>query len=387
MLTDPLFWSAVALAALLFWPTPERLRTTLLALLSLGYLLTLAPASALMLLAVALVVYAAVPGPGRRRWRRAPTALIAALLLWLALFKYLPGLLAELGSDSPLARLALPLGLSYYVFKLLHFAIESSRGNLPERRLPDYLCWLLLFPAFSAGPIERYDHFLAEREARLSREAVAFALTRIAHGLIKRFVLIEQCLAPLERQLGAPARLLAGADHQSPFVLWACLTLGFLRLYLDFSAYSDVALGASRLFGLRLQENFAAPLLADSLAEFWRRWHMSLTGWCQAYVYLPLLGWLRNPYPTVLLTFLAIGLWHGGTASWLLWGLFHALGLMVQQLFTRFARRRRWSLARHRWWSFTTLLATQAYVVIGSAFIQAASAAEALRVLRRIGGL
>src|SRR5205085_6601538 len=123
---------------------------------------------------------------------------------------------------------------------------------------------------------------------------------------------------------------------------WAFFALSFAFLYLEFSAYTDFAIGSARLFGLSILENFNFPWLATSLADFWRRWHMSLTNWCRSYVYMPMLGATRNPYTASYASFAAMGLWHGSSWHWLAWGLTHASGLAVYARWTQIRQRRRW---------------------------------------------
>jgi alginate O-acetyltransferase complex protein AlgI len=111
---------------------------------------------------------------------------------------------------------------------------------------------------------------------------------------------------------------------------------------MDFSAYSDIAIGASRLFGIRIMENFDFPILAQNIANFWQRWHMTLGRWCQSYVYMPMIGLTRNPYIAVYCTWLAIGLWHAGSLNWVFWGLYHGTGVAIFVAWGRFKRRKKW---------------------------------------------
>jgi alginate O-acetyltransferase complex protein AlgI len=120
--------------------------------------------------------------------------------------------------------------------------------------------------------------------------------------------------------------------------------LFFAYAYLDFAAYSDIAIGSSRLFGIRIIENFNFPFVARNINEFWQRWHMSLSGWCRAYVYMPTIGLTRNPYLAIYATMATIGIWHEGSLTWLCWGLYHATGIVVYGSWARFRRRRKWRL-------------------------------------------
>ena len=120
---------------------------------------------------------------------------------------------------------------------------------------------------------------------------------------------------------------MANIDTIAIWKVWGFLALTYLYAYLDFSAYTDIAIGASRLFGIKIMENFNFPILAINISDFWKRWHMTLAGWCQTYIYMPVMARTRTPYAAVFATFTMMGLWHGATAGWLLWGLYHATGV------------------------------------------------------------
>jgi len=353
MVDDPAFWAVLAGSLPAYWLLPLRARLPFLALVSFAYLFHLGPplwdagpgrrAPALLtsdriglylLVAWTAGVYAlARPGRGPVPW---VSLLVIGLLAQLAWFKYLPDFLTQpLGADD----VAIPLGISYFTFKLVHYAVEAGRGALPRPSFASVLAWLLLFPIYTAGPIERYDHFERERETRLRAQALAEGGTRIVHGLVKRFAIVEMGLRPLLPEPGA-RELVEALPALSALDLWRYLVITYLVIYLDFSAYTDIAIGASRLFGLRILENFRWPILAPNIANFWTRWHMTLAGWCRTYVYMPAIGLTRRPHLAVFATFLAIGLWHAGTANWALWGLYHAAGVSVYQRFARWRRRR-----------------------------------------------
>ena len=142
----------------------------------------------------------------------------------------------------------------------------------------------------------------------------------------------------------------------------------FLYVYMDFSAYSDIAIGSSRLFGIRIMENFNWPIFAQNIGDFWRRWHMTLAGWCQTYVYLPTIGLSRNPFLAVYATFLAIGLWHAGSINYACWGLYHATGVAVFQIWQRFKRRRGWVFLDHNPWHLLGIPITFLFVTGSFAF-------------------
>jgi alginate O-acetyltransferase complex protein AlgI len=214
--------------------------------------------------------------------------------------------------------------------------------------LQRFFCYIFLYPIFSAGPIERFDHFLANRDETWQLQSMVEGITRIVQGLIKMFVvgqlLIAQTLQPLVTggNTATVQDLISQLNSLAVYEVWGYLGLAFLYAYMDFSAYSDIAIGASRLYGFRIMENFNFPIAARNISDFWRRWHMTLAGWCQSYVYLPMIGLTRRPYVAVYCTFITMGLWHGGSSIWLLWGLYHATGVSLYLTWGRIKRSMGW---------------------------------------------
>jgi len=361
MMQNLSFWAFLATVPVLYWLLPIRFRAAFLSIASLGMLFTLAPYAIAFMLALALLVYGVLnlqtapafagagAGTGTAFLPPAisnirPSAWMFFIVLgYLFWYKYVPQLAALTFHESGLAKIAVPLGISYYSFKLMHYALERGRENLPPHTIQEFLSWMFLLPTFTSGPIERFDHFQENTETSFRVEFVIEGVTRITVGLIKRFVIEDQLINAALHFSGDDLTAFAhGIDGQpGVFAVWAFLFLSLIVLYLDFSAYSDMAIGASRLFGFRIMENFAYPLLATNLPEFWKRWHMSLTGWCRGYVYMPLVGATRNPYTAIIVTFVLVGLWHAGTIHWLAWGLWHGCGQAGVLYWSRIAQRKR----------------------------------------------
>lgn len=368
MISDGYFWLALACGVPVYWLLPTAARSTFLAALSGLYLIS-ADASALLALALfACAFYVLAP----RARRAGPAARITSILVlsalgYLVYFKYLPQLLIACCDWGALQGLMLPLGISYFTFKLIHYAIEAGRGKLPAHGPADFACYMLLFPIFTAGPIERFDHFTNERERSWSVAATVDGLTRIAHGLIKKFVIGNMLLLPLYGSVTDVTVLLDRLHELPTYKVWGFFALSFLYLYVDFSAYSDIAIGASRLFGLRIVENFAWPILATDIGMFWKRWHMSLAAWCQSYIYLPLIGLTRNPYAASCAAFLAMGLWHQGSIGWIMWGLWHGVGVSCFVAWSQFRRKRKWRGLARPGWRWVGLPLTMLFTTAGAA--------------------
>jgi alginate O-acetyltransferase complex protein AlgI len=263
------------------------------------------------------------------------------------------------------------------------------RGTLAAHGPVDFFGYMFLVPIFTAGPIERFDHFLANRAARWEASHLAQGGTRILHGLIKKFVLAA-LVVQLLRQLNLDDAVAVAADPHAfgPLQVWSMLGLFAVNVYLDFSAYSDIAIGAARLFGVTIMENFDFPFLATNLGDFWRRWHMTLVGFCQAYVYMPVLGWTRNPYLATIVSFSVIGLWHAGSWHWLLWGLHNAVGVMAARALGRRRRGRSGPPAgtlRALGGRAIGRIVTLGYFALGVAFTATYPRGELLDAFRLIG--
>ena len=289
---------------------------------------------------------------------------------------------------TPIQSYAVPLGISYICFKLIHMIVDAARDPSRSGSLDGYLCNLFLFPIDAAGPIERYDHFLKNHSDRLVGDDILQGLTRIIYGLIKRFVILETFFADAWRFVtrGAlPERI----GLLSSLVMWKLAIYVFLYLYLDFSAYSDIAIGCCRLFGIRIMENFDWPILAPNIAAFWRRWHMTLTGWCTAYVYMPVVGLTRRLGLATLMTFIVIGLWHGtarSTLPWLLWGIYHGVGMIFYQYWAKLKRLHKWVWCEHWLWYGAGVALTILFVSLGTfvALAEPTTFAEAGIILRQM---
>jgi len=387
------FWVVLAGAAVATWLAPARVRPGLLAAVSFVFLARLDPRGLAVMLAFALAFRALAPLAARPRRAFVLPVLIVAILAYLAWFKYLPPVLAALRGAGEAVSPVVPLGLSYFSFKLIHYALETARGNLPPSGLGSYLAWVFLLPTFTAGPIERFDHFLAARPPRLDGALVAEGLTRVAHGLIKKFVLVGIVIESISPGHGTPAqvgRLLAELPERPVPEVWGFCALSFLTMYLDFSAYSDIAIGASLLLGYRIMENFDWPILASDISAFWSRWHMTLTGWCQSYVFMPVLGLTRRLTAAIFAGFLAIGLWHAGTGCWAAWGLYHAAGVIAFHAWQS-ARERRGAagevgpVRRAAGTLLTLAFVTGSFALLAGD--EAGGLRDGLRILARLAGL
>ena len=254
------------------------------------------------------------------------------LLGFLFVFKYLDFFIQSgaklLGaSQVHTLRLVMPLGISYYTFKLLSYLMEISRGNLAAEKHPGYLAlYTSFFPQILSGPIERPGSMLSQlRSPRYEGELFNRGVQRIILGLFKKMVIANRLAVYVDQIFADPAGYPALAA-------WMAAFFYSIQIYCDFSGYSDLALGMSDCMGIRCRENFSRPYFSAGIREFWSRWHISLSSWLKDYVYIPLGGSRcsrakRNR--NLLLTFLVSGLWHGDNWTFVLWGGLHGLWNMV----------------------------------------------------------
>ena len=231
----------------------------------------------------------------------------------------------------------LPLGISFFTFEFIHYAEDRRRDRTEAGALKEYLAFILFFPTMVAGPIKRYQSFLPWLRAPSADWAGDFerGTTRILAGLAKKFC-IADLMTAMTVHLNQPDILLADR-----WVLPVWLLAYGIQIYIDFSAYSDIAIGSARLFGIRIDENFNWPYRATDVAAFWSRWHMSLTKWLIDYVFVPLGGsrGRGRVYANVLVTMLVSGLWHGAGVNFLAWGLWHGAALCVHRAWTAMRER------------------------------------------------
>ncbi|MDQ3033201.1 MAG: MBOAT family protein [Myxococcota bacterium] len=329
---------------------------------------------------------------GRRRRLWLGASLVANLGLLFA-FKYLDfgiesfaALLRSVGFEAHPQSLGLilPVGISFYTFQTLSYTIDVYRGRLEPTRDPiAFFAFVSFFPQLVAGPIERASHLLPQVLAprRFCKADATDGVMQILYGLTLKIVVAD-------RLAGTVAEAYADPHASSGWELLVGTYAFAFQIYGDFAGYSHVALGSARLFGFDLSRNFALPYFAVNPADFWRRWHISLSTWFRDYVYVPLGGNRRGELHralAVIATFALSGLWHGAGWTFVVWGLFH--GLLVAIPWWGTSERLEWPLGRRALPALRDALAVIAtfhVVCIGWVFFRAASLGDALVVLERI---
>lgn len=268
-------------------------------------------------------------GSGRHR-KAALWGNIIVNLAILGLFKYYDFFATEfsqlfgLQADSITLNLILPVGISFYTFQALSYSIDIYRSKMePTRDVVAFFAYVSFFPQLVAGPIERATNLLPQfqRERQFDYGMAVDGVRQMLWGFFKKVVVADNCAVYVDD-------IWNNINGESSLNLAMAAALFSIQIYCDFSGYSDIAIGTAKLFGIKLMQNFKVPYFSRDIAEFWRRWHISLTTWFRDYLYIPLGGSrvckekvVRNTF----IIFLFSGLWHGANWTFLLWGAFHAL--------------------------------------------------------------
>jgi alginate O-acetyltransferase complex protein AlgI len=229
-----------------------------------------------------------------------------------------------------LRNIVLPIGISFFTFQGMSYVIDLYRQKVNVQKNPGLLAFYIsFFPQLIAGPIVRYIDIEKQIYSRTeSVEKFMFGVQRFVVGLAKKLVIANN--------MGYVADLIFtnGATENTTVVAWLGIICYTFQIYFDFSGYSDMAIGLGRMFGFEFLENFNYPYISKTITEFWRRWHMSLSSWFRDYVYIPLGGNRKgNVYANLFIVFILTGFWHGAGFSFLAWGLWHGLFLVIERLF------------------------------------------------------
>ena len=327
------FLPAVLLA---YFLVPFKLKNAVLLIASLVFYAWGEPRYVVLMIASILLFFfcgLAIGKAEAQKWKKFwLTVSVVCSLALLAVFKYadffVESFNAATGLSIPLLKLALPIGISFYTFQCLSYTVDVYRGSAEvQKNVVSFGAYVALFPQLIAGPIVRYVDVARELNSRTHSWAeVTLGLRRFIVGLSKKILIANT--------LGELTNLFRASGEKSVLFYWIYAIAFALHIYFDFSGYSDMAIGLGKVFGFHFIENFNYPYLSRSVAEFWRRWHMSLGSWFRDYVYIPLGGnrvsrgrWVFNTLVVWMLT----GLWHGAAWNFVLWGLLYAAFLMIER--------------------------------------------------------
>jgi D-alanyl-lipoteichoic acid acyltransferase DltB (MBOAT superfamily) len=256
-------------------------------------------------------------------------------------------------SSFSIENITLPVGISFFTFQTLSYSIDVYRRKIPPvKSILDFGFYVSFFPQLIAGPIVRASQFIPQlsKPFYLSQRAIWQGILLILAGLTKKMVISDYLSVNLID------RVFENPVSYSGFEILTAVYGYALQIYCDFSGYTDIAIGIALLLGFRLPQNFNSPYKALSITDFWRRWHISLSLWLKDYLYIPLGGNKKGSIRTginLLITMLLGGLWHGANTRFVLWGLMHGVGLLVDKLFTRFSQKLTFRLPKALTWLLT----------------------------------
>ena len=370
-----------------YYAVPRRARNAVLLLASAIFYFWGAPRFFLVLLGAAVFDYNIARLIHRSESERVRSQLLALGLtcnvLFLGYFKYANFFLHELNGilaafhlgEIAWTGVVLPIGISFITFEEMSYLIDVRRRvTTPAPNFPTYALFLCFFPHLIAGPIFRYHDVADQLVGRIHSRALFFeGIWRFCRGLAKK-TLIADPVAKIADSLFA-----LDLSSLTPGYAWLAVLSYTIQIYFDFSGYSDMAIGLGKMFGFNLVENFNRPYIADSITDFWRRWHISLSNWMREYLYIPLGGSRRGnlrTYGNLWIVFLLSGFWHGANWTFLLWGAFHGFFLILDRLVV-LEHGKNLPIALRR--AYTFLI-----VVFGWALFRADSAGQAFALWQRL---
>ncbi|MEG2652487.1 MAG: MBOAT family O-acyltransferase [Ruthenibacterium sp.] len=383
--TSMVYLGFFAAVFFVYWALPHRFRWALcLAASLLFYALLGLPALCVLLCCIG-ISYGMGLLLAQKKGRAWLVVCVAAALFPLLLFKYFDSLAALAGGRTSVSLL-MPVGISFFTFKIIAYLVEVWRGTLPaQQHFGKYALYVSFFPEVSSGPIQRPDDLLLQLEVpRVFDKTQAIQGAQLAlWGFFKKLMLADNLAYYVHTGFTSHMQIIG------PSIILAAV-LYSLQLYFDFSGYSDIAIGCMKLLGFTVPDNFKSPYFSKSIREFWARWHISLSSFLRDYVYFPLGGSRRGTVRTcvnLLLTFLISGLWHGTGLQFVAWGLLHGAYQVAGRL-TQGLRHRAWTLSHlcedGRFACAVKMLCTFSLVTVAWVFFGADSLSHALILFRRM---
>jgi D-alanyl-lipoteichoic acid acyltransferase DltB (MBOAT superfamily) len=287
-------------------------------------------------------------------------------------------------NTSLIVEVGLPLGLSYYIFQTIGYTVDVYRGSIKaEKSLSQFSLFTLFFPKLLVGPIERANHFLPQtsRSIYFDKQNIIEGAKRIAWGLFKKLVVADRISI-------YQSAVIASSEYQSGGTLLFASVLYTFQVYADFSGYTDIALGTAKMFGFDLMENFKRPLLAKSVSDFWRRWHISLSSWVNDYIFNPIVlknrDWgIWGVFYGLLISFVVIGIWHGASWNYVVFGLLQAIAI-IYEICTRKARKKISKKIPLSVYNNLSILFTFLFVTFSLVIFQSATLSEAITIIKSI---
>lgn len=319
---------------ILYFVVPKKYKNLVLLLFSLIFYFYGEPKYILLMLIEVLFAYFMTLSLEKNKSKSLLIVVVSFYLLLLCIFKYFNFIISNINSifssNISLLNIVLPIGISFYTFQIISYEVDVYRGKVKaSKNLIEFMTYVFLFPQLIAGPIVRYESVNKELKSRkVTFDDFSSGVNRFVIGLFKKVVIANN--------IGELCNILVGSTEVSVLLYWVLGISYMLQIYFDFSGYSDIAIGIGKMIGFKFPENFNYPYIADSVTNFWRRWHMTLSSWFKDYVYIPLGGnrvsilkHIRNIFIVWMLT----GLWHGASWNFIIWGLYFGVILIIEKYF------------------------------------------------------
>jgi alginate O-acetyltransferase complex protein AlgI len=315
------------------WKLPDKYKNWWIVFVSACLLITLSPASFVILLFLTLLFHYAAGTKDSISSKRLIFLIFSSASI-LSFYKFRASVFSTgIDLDPSVETFLIPLGLSYYSFRCIHYAIEKYKHTIPAHNFQEFATYMFFLPTFFSGPIHRFHAFQQDmHRKRWNSTQFASGVERMLIGYFK-IAFIGDLL--LGNYLGLYIMNIDSASYEA----YMKMIKASLTLYVKFSGYSDIAIGLGMLLGFKVMENFNYPFLAKNITDFWRRWHISLTSWCRDYVYMGTMAVSRSAALSSLAAMLVMGLWHEFSIRFILWGVYQGTGIIIWQKFQNIKSR------------------------------------------------
>ena len=320
------FVGAFLLLLLIYWNCPDKYSKYILILTNIFFVSSFGIRCLIYALLISLISYFGAYGIDKSN-------IISKKKIWLGLtiimMAILLGFLKYNSLFSDNLNLVIPIGMSFYIFRCISYLVDLYKKKTTVSSFADHVCYVLFFPSFSSGPIDRYDdlHPQLIQRKMFDYEKASQGLWLFIWGLFKKIVVAGHLNFYTSWIYGS-------VERYKGFTLLFVSLLYTMQIYCDFSGYSDMAIGLAKLLGIDLKANFKSPYISGSIGEFWKRWHISLSTWLRDYIYIPLGGNRKGKIRqnvNLIITFLVSGIWHGASLNFIIWGLAHGIAQVFEK--------------------------------------------------------
>jgi alginate O-acetyltransferase complex protein AlgI len=379
---------------LLYWILPHKARVPLLLVASYVFYMSWKPIYGLLILGLTAANFYLVPLLQKTENKKFIIGVIVAVnLVTLAIFKYLTFALGSVKDAldlfhvswrEPHLHIILPLGISFFVFEFIHYAVEVYRGREPVKKFTEFALFASFFPTQIAGPIKRYQDFIPQLSipAKFKWEYVDEGMQMILMGLFKKVIIADNLSNVVAAGFGHPGNF-------SSCDMWLITYAFAFQIFFDFAGYTDIARGSAMLFGYKVPINFNLPYLAANVADFWNRWHISLSSWLRDYLFIPLGGSRCSKilnYRNLFITMALGGLWHGAAMHFLVWGAYQGALLIAHKLYSEALAKIGVGkeIIESKVYHWASIVATFHIVCIGWVFFRADSVPIAMQIIQKL---